>query len=71
MGSVPVRSDAAERELTGASADSLDLAEISRIAVADTDPPADVHAGGRYRKKVGATMVERALSQAIKEASNA
>jgi carbon-monoxide dehydrogenase medium subunit len=71
MGSIPVRSDAAERELTGASVDSLDLAEISRIAVADTDPPADVHAGGRYRKKVGATMVERALSEAIKEASNA
>ncbi len=71
MGSVPVRADAAERELTGASVDGLDLEEIGRLAVADTDPPADVHAGSRYRKKVGATLVGRALAEAIKEASNA
>jgi CO/xanthine dehydrogenase FAD-binding subunit len=71
MGSIPIRGEAAEHELTGASVDTLDLAEIGKLAVADTDPPADVHAGSRYRKKVGATMVERALSEAIKEASNA
>jgi aerobic carbon-monoxide dehydrogenase medium subunit len=71
MGSIPIRGEAAEHELTGASVDTLDLAEMGRLAVADTDPPADVHAGSRYRTKVGATMVERALSEAIKEASNA
>jgi aerobic carbon-monoxide dehydrogenase medium subunit len=71
MGSIPVRAEAAERALTGADVDGLDFAEVGRLAVSDTDPPADVHAGGRYRKKVGGTMVERALAEAIKEASNA
>ena len=71
MGSIPLRGEAAERELTGAAVDGLDLHEIGRLAVSETDPPADVHAGSRYRKKVGATMVGRALADAIKEASNA
>jgi aerobic carbon-monoxide dehydrogenase medium subunit len=71
MGSIPVRAEAAEQALAGAVVDGLDLAEAGELAVADTDPPADVHAGGRYRKKVGATMVGRALAEAIKEASNA
>ena len=71
MGSIPVRADAAERELTGAAVDGLNLDEVGRLAVSETDPPADVHAGSRYRTKVGATMVGRALADAIKEASNA
>jgi carbon-monoxide dehydrogenase medium subunit len=71
MGSIPERGTAAERELTGAAVDGLDLDEIGRLAVSETDPPADVHAGSRYRTKVGATMVGRALAEAIKEASNA
>ena len=71
MGSIPVRAEAAERELTGARVDGLDLAALGRLAVSETDPPADVHAGSRYRTKVGATTVERALAEAIKEASNA
>jgi carbon-monoxide dehydrogenase medium subunit len=71
MGSIPIRAEAAEQALAGAVVDGLDLAEAGELAVADTDPPADVHAGGRYRKKVGATMVGRALAEAIKEASNA
>jgi aerobic carbon-monoxide dehydrogenase medium subunit len=71
MGSVPVRGEAAERGLTGAAVDGLDLDEVGRLAVSETDPPADVHAGSRYRTKVGATMVGRALAEAIKEASNA
>jgi carbon-monoxide dehydrogenase medium subunit len=71
MGSIPIRAEAAEQALAGAVVDGLDLAEAGELAVAGTDPPADVHAGGRYRKKVGATMVGRALAEAIKEASNA
>jgi aerobic carbon-monoxide dehydrogenase medium subunit len=71
MGSIPVRAEAAERELTGAAVDGLDLAALGRLAVSEADPPADVHAGSRYRTKVGATTVERALAEAIKEASNA
>jgi carbon-monoxide dehydrogenase medium subunit len=71
MGSIPLRGEPAERELIGAAVDGLDLDEIGRLAVSETDPPADVHAGSRYRTKVGATMVGRALADAIKEASNA
>jgi carbon-monoxide dehydrogenase medium subunit len=71
LDSVPFRAEAAERELAGAEAAGLDLAEIGWQAVNGTDPPADVHAGGAYRKKVGATMVARALSEAIREAGSA
>jgi carbon-monoxide dehydrogenase medium subunit len=71
MDSVPVRAEAAERELVGAEAAGLDLADIGWQAVNGTDPPADVHAGGAYRKKVGAAMVGRALSEAIREAGSA
>jgi carbon-monoxide dehydrogenase medium subunit len=68
MGSVPVRADAAERALAGAEVAGLDLGEVGQLAVADTDPPSDVHAGSRYRKKVGATLTGRALAEAMKEA---
>ena len=39
--------------------------EIGRLAVADTDPTADVHASAEYRKHVGAHLVERALDRAL------
>jgi carbon-monoxide dehydrogenase medium subunit len=71
MDSVPVRAQAAERELVSAEAAGLDPAEVGWQAVNGTDPPADVHAGAAYRKKVGAAMVARALTEAIREAGNA
>ncbi len=71
MDSVPVRAEAAERELAGAEVAGLDPAEVGWQAVNGTDPPADVHAGSAYRKKVGAAMVGRALSEAIGEAGSA
>ncbi|MFC5747865.1 FAD binding domain-containing protein [Actinomadura rugatobispora] len=69
MGSVPVRAEAVERTLIGTEAAGLDLADVGAQAVADADPPADVHAGARYRAKVGATLVARALSTALEEAN--
>jgi carbon-monoxide dehydrogenase medium subunit len=69
MGSVPVRAAAVERTLIGTEAAGLDLADVGAQAVADADPPADVHASARYRAKVGATLVARALSTAFKEAN--
>jgi aerobic carbon-monoxide dehydrogenase medium subunit len=71
MDSVPVRAQAAERELVSAEAAGLDPAEVGWQAVNGTDPPADVHAGAAYRKKVGAAMVARALTEALREAGNA
>ena len=37
----------------------------ARLAVADTDPTADVHASAEYRQHVGAHLVERALDRAL------
>lgn len=71
VGSTPVRCHAAEAALAGAAADDIDPVEIAKMAVADLDPPTDVHASAAYRRAVGATMVERALRAAIEEARRA
>ncbi|MWA00952.1 xanthine dehydrogenase family protein subunit M [Actinomadura sp. LD22] len=70
MGSVPLRAEAVERSLTGSEAAALDLDDVGAQAVAGTDPPSDVHAGTHYRAKVGAALVARALSTALKEADH-
>jgi carbon-monoxide dehydrogenase medium subunit len=71
VGSTPMRGSAAEAELVGQSVADLDATEVSRRAVRDLDPPTDVHASAAYRSAVGATLVERALRNAIQEASRA
>jgi carbon-monoxide dehydrogenase medium subunit len=71
VGSAPVRCRAAETSLAGASVEGLDLADIARLAVADLEPPDDLHASGAYRRAVGAALVERALRAAIEEAAHA
>jgi aerobic carbon-monoxide dehydrogenase medium subunit len=71
MGSVPERAEAVERTLTGAAITNLDLTELGVQAVADLEPPGDVHASATYRTRVGATLVARALTHAIEEATRA
>jgi aerobic carbon-monoxide dehydrogenase medium subunit len=71
MGSVPERLDALEKSLARAAVDGLDLDDIGEQGLAALDPPADVHATGNYRKKVGAVLIGRALSTAIQEAASA
>jgi carbon-monoxide dehydrogenase medium subunit len=71
VGSTPVRCAAAEAQLVGASTDGLDTSEIARLAVGDLDPPTDVHASSAYRKAVGTTLVDRALRNALQEATRA
>ena len=44
-------------------------AEVGALAVAELDPPGDIHASPAYRQHVGAAMVERALRRAREEAS--
>jgi carbon-monoxide dehydrogenase medium subunit len=68
MGSTPVRAAAAEAALLGSAPAENDLAEIGRLAVDDLDPPEDIHASSRYRRSVGAHVVERALARALREA---
>jgi carbon-monoxide dehydrogenase medium subunit len=69
MSSVPVRLGAIEESLTGSGVTGLDLADVGAQAVADLDPPGDVHISARHRKKIGAVLVRRALSAALQEAT--
>ena len=68
MGSTPLRATEAEAALAGAAIGRLDLEEVGRTAVAQTDPPDDIHASAAYRRSVGAVVVARALRRAIEEA---
>jgi len=70
MASTPIRASAAEAALTGATPDAADLVEISRLAVADVEPPSDVHASSNYRRKVGAWLVQQAVQRAIERSMN-
>jgi carbon-monoxide dehydrogenase medium subunit len=69
MGSVPERAGEVEKALTGAAVDDLDLTGAGVRAVAGLEPSADVHAGPAYRRTVAATLVTRALTHAIEEAT--
>ena len=68
LGAVPVRAHQAEQAITGADPADLDMAEIGRLAVADTDPPDDVHGTSAYRRRVGAALASQALAAAVAEA---
>ena len=68
LGAVPVRGYQAEQAITGAAPGDLDLTGIGLLAVADTDPPDDVHATSAYRRRVGAAMAAQALTAAVAEA---
>jgi carbon-monoxide dehydrogenase medium subunit len=70
MGSTPLWSPAADA-MVGAAAADIDAAEVGRAAAADTDPPTDVHGSTRYRRQVGAYLVERAVGRAMEEAAQA
>jgi carbon-monoxide dehydrogenase medium subunit len=65
MGPTPIRARQAEQALVGSTPTASELDEIGRLAVADTDPTADVHASAEYRKHVGAHLVVRALDRAL------
>jgi carbon-monoxide dehydrogenase medium subunit len=63
VGSTPVRARAAEAALlAGASAP-----EVAAAAVADLDPPADVHASASTRLRIARHVVERAVTRAREE----
>jgi carbon-monoxide dehydrogenase medium subunit len=68
LGAVPVRAFQAEQAITGSTPGDRDMTEIGLLAVADTDPPEDVHATSAYRRRVGAALVAQALTAAVAEA---
>lgn len=70
MGSTPLRAPAAEAGLAGRFPTPEDLIEIGQLAVAELEPPDDIHATASYRKRVGAHLVARAVGRAIEEATD-
>ena len=68
LAGVPLRADAAEAAVIGAAVDDLDPDDVARNATADLEPPSDIHASSRYRRRVGAAMVARALAEALRKA---
>jgi len=68
MGSTPLRATQAEEALLGRTPSAPDVDEVARLAVADLEPPDDVHATAQYRLRVGAHLVRQALQAALEEA---
>lgn len=69
MGPTPVRLTSMERALVGSDPDAVDLEALARDAVDELDPPADIHAGSHYRKRVASGITARALARALEEAT--
>ena len=70
LGSTPIRATAAEVALAGRFPTADEIAEIAQLAVADLEPPDDIHATASYRTRVGAHLVSRALRRALQEATD-
>jgi carbon-monoxide dehydrogenase medium subunit len=69
LGSTPIRAEAAEAGLDGVPASDVNPDEAGHAAVAELDSvPSDLHGTAEYRRKVGAVMVARALTAALREA---
>ncbi|HET6954425.1 MAG TPA: FAD binding domain-containing protein [Acidimicrobiales bacterium] len=71
LGPTPLRATTVEKAVVGQGTE-VATDELGRLAVADlTDVPSDLHGSASYRRRVGAAMVSRALSDAIREAIDA
>ncbi|MDA4106429.1 FAD binding domain-containing protein [Mycolicibacterium holsaticum] len=72
LGSTPLRGTPAEQAITGRPVGDISVDEIGELALSGIDDiPSDLQGSAAYRAKIGATMVARALSTAITEATNA
>ena len=69
LGSMPSRAGAAEAAIVGHAPSADELSEIGRLAMADLEPPTDIHASGEYRRAVGAHVVTRGLGTALERAT--
>jgi aerobic carbon-monoxide dehydrogenase medium subunit len=65
---VPARATAAEELLAGERPLAELFDEAARRAIADIDPPSDLHGSAEYRKKVAAALVRRGLREAVDNA---
>jgi aerobic carbon-monoxide dehydrogenase medium subunit len=71
MSDVPVRATEAESVLIGERPSAELFDEAAGRAIADIDPPSDLHGSPEYRKKVAATLARRGLRAAVDRAASA
>jgi CO/xanthine dehydrogenase FAD-binding subunit len=65
---VPMRLEAAEKELTGGALDEKKVSEILRAALADVEMLSDLHASADYRRRAAVTLAARAIADAKAQA---
>jgi carbon-monoxide dehydrogenase medium subunit len=71
LGPTPLRAGGAEAAAIGLGA-GASFVDVGALAMAElSDVPADLHGSAGYRRRVGAAMVSRALSDAMGEAIDA
>jgi carbon-monoxide dehydrogenase medium subunit len=63
----PLRADAAEAAMVGTLVRDIDAPALGELATGELEPPTDIHASARYRRRVGAAMVARAITRAMQE----
>ncbi len=69
LGSTPLRGTPAETAVLGRTVAEIDAGEIGALAMSElAEVPSDLQGSATYRKRVGAAMVARALSDAVTEA---
>jgi aerobic carbon-monoxide dehydrogenase medium subunit len=72
LGSTPKRGTPAEEAITGRPVTDITADEIGGLAMSGLeDVPTDLQGSASYRTRVGATMVARAWTEAVKEALDA
>jgi carbon-monoxide dehydrogenase medium subunit len=68
VATTPTRATATEAALVGAEPSAAVWTEMAQHAAAALDPPADLHGSSAYRRRLAATLVERALQEAHERA---
>ena len=65
----PLPASASEAALIGAEPSASTFREVAALAADALDPPSDLHASGRYRKRAARALMERALNLAAERAA--
>jgi carbon-monoxide dehydrogenase medium subunit len=73
VGEGPIRAERAAATLAGAEVvdgrlDGAALAAVAEAAVAELEPPSDIHASSAFRRHLARVMAERAVAAAVRDA---
>jgi aerobic carbon-monoxide dehydrogenase medium subunit len=71
VGSTPIRAGEAEQRLVGELPGGAALDEAAERAAAATDPPSDVHATARFRRRLARVITRQAIELAARRAGGA